>query len=87
MKLSHEPPRIAQASKTKIKEILENGCPCGGETATMRKRRNKSGVEAVNVHLQCDKCGVSLSGAMTRAEHYFYQDYAEWDAALKAPAK
>lgn len=76
---------MAQPARQKIKAILENGCCCGGETATLRQRRNRgfSAGNAVNVHLQCDKCGASLSGAMKRAEHYFFQDYSEWDSDLK----
>jgi RNase P subunit RPR2 len=82
MNLSHEMPRMTPEGKDRTLAALADPCGawlCAGTTATLR-RRNRRGV--VTVCLQCDGCGRTLGGAMKRADHYYWQDYLEWDETL-----
>lgn len=79
MRLSHPFPRMAPAAKARVSAALDAGCSCAGETARLTRRLINS---AVTVHCQCETCGRSLTGSLKRAEHWFFQDYAEWDDGL-----
>lgn len=68
------------AQRGKIEVCLKDGCACGSETATMRRRLARA---TVSIWLQCDTCGGALSRALPRAEHFVWQDYAMWDDALR----
>lgn len=79
LQLSGAWPRMTSAARTRAEACLKDGCNCGADTATFKRRII---ARAVNVHLQCDKCGRSISGSLPRADHYYFQDYAEWNATL-----
>jgi len=78
MNLSHDLPRMTAEGAIRVKSALEANCPCGGTMATLRRRLIRA---AATVHLQCDNCGSSRA-ALKREDHYYWQNYAEWDAAL-----
>ena len=77
--LSHPWPRMAAEAKKRAEHCLEThdsylgGC----ETATF-KRRLIAG--RVTIHMQCDQCGKSLSGAFARETIY------NWQTALRNQA-
>ena len=90
MRLSHPFPSMTAAGRQRIEAALgDKPCRChqnrvffsmpaeGGETATLVKRKIK---HYVAVYLQCDTCGAGIGGALARGEHYYWQNYPEWDA-------
>jgi len=72
--------RMTAGQKERIALLADAGCPCGAEECQLTRRRIGS---AVTVHLQCLGCGRSMGGGLPRAEHFFFQDYPEWDQALR----
>ena len=78
MNLSHDTPRMSAEGAARLKSALEVDCSCGGDVGTLRRRLIRA---AVTVHLQCDNCGSSRA-ALKREDHYYWQNYPEWDATL-----
>lgn len=75
-------PRItSQATRERVESILVQECGgylCeGSPNPPFVRRRTANGV--VTVHIQCDKCGRSRSGALKRADFPYWQDFREWD--------
>lgn len=86
MRLSHPVPRMTQAGAQRVSVALEpERCAsfrrCESTSATLTRRIISA---AVQIHLQCDGCGRSLVGALSRKDHYEWQSYREWDADLVA---
>ena len=78
--LSHPMPRLTPDMHARVLGCLAQPCGgygCSGGTATLTKRRIRN--QTVQIHLQCNGCGRSISGALARSEHFGWQDYAEWD--------
>jgi hypothetical protein len=73
-------PRMSSSAALRVRACLDVGCPCNHDTAILTRRRVNA---AVTIHLQCQRCGKSLSGALPRADHYFFQGYPEWNAELQ----
>lgn len=67
----------SDTARQRVRDALKGGCNCGGTQASMRKRRNSIG--ALSVALQCDQCGKSLTGSLSRHDFPFYSDFPEWD--------
>lgn len=78
--LSSLRPRITAEGNVKLDNALANGCDCGSETATLRRRRL---AHVVAVYLQCDGCGGAIGSALSRKDHFLWQDYPEWDLTLR----
>lgn len=83
----NEPRILTQATKERVALVLAVACDgylCaqGDEppTYSFRKRLTASGV--VTVHIQCDGCGRSRSGALKRADFAHWQDFPLWDDEL-----
>jgi ribosomal protein L44E len=73
------PRSTEKAAQDRIWQGLDAGCHCGGATATVKQRRKAHG--GIVVTLQCDTCGRSLTGDLTRAHFPFYLDLPQWDQA------
>lgn len=80
MKLTNAEGRLSIGIKKRVDVILDAGCECGSDSARLTKRLAGA---AVTVHIQCEKCGRSLSGSLRRAEVYHWQQYPEWDQGLR----
>lgn len=88
MILSHPTPRMTAEGLARVKYALrgpDNTCSdysgpwaCKSTKATLTRRLINY---AVTIHIQCDQCGRSLGGSLSRKEHFAWQDYAEWDDA------
>jgi len=67
----------------RIRPVLDEPCSgyrCGGGEAQFTRRRIGA---AVTIHLQCQSCGKSLTGALRRAEFYTWQDFPAWDEEIR----
>ncbi len=80
VKLANSDTRYSIAMRNRLVELLDGGCPCGGDTARLTQRLINA---SVTIHLQCATCGRSIAGSLPRREFYFFQDYPEWDAELQ----
>lgn len=76
MHLTNTTVRYSTKITERVQQILTAGCSCGAESATLTKRLIS---HYVTIHLQCDTCGRSISGALPRDEFYNWQDYPEWN--------
>lgn len=80
MKLTNQQSRCHATVRQRVDAVLAAGCDCGGDAARLTKRLVAS---HVTIHMQCERCGRSLSGALPRSGFYFWQDFPEWDTALQ----
>lgn len=71
---------MTAAGRQKVTDALSHGCDCGSETATLRRRKT---AHVVAVYLQCDGCGGAIGSALSRKDHFTWQDYPEWDTTLR----
>jgi hypothetical protein len=77
-------PRMPAEMRERVEACLAEGCYCRPtppQTATLTRRLIRA---SVTVHLQCNACGRSLSGPLSRQQHYNWQSYPLWDADLPA---
>ena len=78
--LSHDWPRMTSPMRQRVESLIAGGCTgweCDGGNVTLTRRKLQN--QTVQVHLQCDGCGRSVSGALARGEHHAWQSYREWD--------
>jgi len=68
----------------RLRPVLDEPCPgqeCGGTEARFTRRLIAA---SVTIHLQCQRCGKSLAGALKRSEFYNWQDMPEWNESLRS---
>ncbi len=82
MRLAHAWPKMAEDQAARIDSCLSQGCWCGSEKASLRLRKNASGI--INIGLQCDGCGRNVTGSLPRLGHPHWASYPAWDDALLA---
>lgn len=69
--------------KARVEALLAEPCSgwrCGGGSVRFTKRLIAGNV---TIHLQCEACGRSLSGALKRSEFYSWQDFQPWNESLR----
>jgi hypothetical protein len=75
-------PRMSATMRERVNAILAGDCDGQGcaDAEVAFTRRVIAG--NVTIHMQCQGCARSVSGALKRSEFPYWQDFPEWNAEL-----
>lgn len=78
-------PDIAVKSLRRVEKALAGACTCGGDECLLVKREiePEGRPRYWTVWLQCQTCGRGHDGPLSVADHRQWQNYPEWNPALR----